>query len=139
MFRHILERICHFNADVSVTNWDLKNMTMCFVHMVVAKRRGVGEGGGCSSAKHAVSCGFGSSSGIQSCRLIIILYVQWIHSEKKYDLYCLMFSFENFFTLLDTPPLPVKDCEFRLRPLLDNNISLFQYYYRRSMLELKTN
>ena len=139
MFRHILERIFHFNADVSVTNWDLKNMTICFVHMVVAKRRGVGEGGGCSSAKLAVSCGF--------------WFEQWntilppnnyslctMHSFwKKNDLYCLMFSFENFFTLLDTPPLAVKDCEFRLRPLLDNNISLFQYYYRRSMLELKTN
>lgn len=136
MFRHILERIFHFNANVSVTNWDLKNMTICFVHMVVAKRRGVGEGGGCSSAKHAVSCGFGSSSGIQSCRLIIILYVQCIHSEK---MICIVWCFRLriFFIFLDTPPLPVKDCVFR--PIIDNNISVFQYHYRRSMLELKTN
>lgn len=137
MFRDILERIFHFNADVSVTNWDLKNMTICFVHMVVAKRRGVGEGGGCSSAKRAVSCGFGSSSGIQSCRLLIILYVQCIHSEKKMICIVWCFRLRIFFTLLDKPPLPVKDCEFR--SILDNNISVFQYHYRRSMRELKTN
>ena len=101
-------------------------MPICFMNMVF---EGV-EGWGGLVPKLMI-CDFGSSNVIQltpfllaTFYLFFVYRVQCMHSRNTLFVLCDVFGWE-FFTLLETPPYPVKDYKFRR--ILDPAM-VYQYF-----------